>query len=364
MSQSRLLELIAKKKAGELSPSELIELNKLINELPDNAAISEIIDKVWETPLEISEQFKNEAYVDSKWQQARKKLQGTNNAKELTSGSKRKVISLFKYVAAAASIIIVLLTVFRPSGRKSATDYRPNVVSTKNGSRSKVQLPDGTQVWLNAGSKLTYDESFGKNLREVQLSGEAFFDVTKDAEHPFIIHTQVMNIKVVGTAFDVKAYPDGKTTEATLLRGLIEVSFPKRPEEKFFLKPNQKISVVNNELVFDRKNIDSTSSGEKSSEEPFMSLSKISYEPHDSTIIETAWINNKLVFRNERFGDLARDMERWFNVSIQFKDSLLMEKRMTGTFEHETITDALNELKLFAPFHYKLNKEANTIVIE
>ena len=96
------------------------------------------------------------------------------------------------------------------AGEKELVAKHSNEVSTQPGSKSKIQLPDGSTVWLNAGSKLTYTKDFGKEIREVTLIGEAFFDVTKMKEKPFIIHTSSINIKVLGTAFNVKAYPEDK----------------------------------------------------------------------------------------------------------------------------------------------------------
>src|SRR6187401_2548064 len=118
-------------------------------------------------------------------------------------------------------------------------------IVTKNGSRTKIVLPDGSQVWLNAGSNLDYNNSeFNKDLREVTLSGEAYFDVTKNAAKPFIIHTKKMDVKVIGTAFNVRSYSNEKTAEASLIRGSIEVSLKDRKDQKFILKPNEKISIA------------------------------------------------------------------------------------------------------------------------
>ena len=95
------------------------------------------------------------------------------------------------------------------------------LLSTK-GSRSRSLLPDGTTVWLNAGSKLYYENDFN-GTREVRLEGEAFFDVVKQTDRPFIVHTSGIDIKVLGTAFNVKSYPEDKTVETTLYRGLVQV---------------------------------------------------------------------------------------------------------------------------------------------
>jgi transmembrane sensor len=121
--------------------------------------------------------------------------------------------------AAAAAITAVLsFTFFSTTKVVKPTRQAENTVSTKAGSKSKIQLPDGTQVWLNADSKLEYNENFNVKLREVKLSGEAFFDVVKNKDKPFVIHTSQMDVKVLGTAFNVRSYPDEATTETALLR--------------------------------------------------------------------------------------------------------------------------------------------------
>ncbi|RYF89259.1 MAG: hypothetical protein EOO03_06425, partial [Chitinophagaceae bacterium] len=123
-------------------------------------------------------------------------------------------------------------------------------VATRNGSRSKVLLPDGTNVWLNSGSKLTYSREMdlGKT-REVTLTGEAFFDVVKNEKRPFIIHTSRMKVKVLGTRFNVKAYEEDKTTETSLINGSVEVFIKAAPGRRFLLKPNEKLVLANNLAV-------------------------------------------------------------------------------------------------------------------
>src|SRR2546423_14261851 len=103
------------------------------------------------------------------------------------------------------------------------------------GSRSKLVLPDGSTVWLNAGSKLTYNKDFGNNIREVSLVGEAFFDVMHIPDVPFVIETPTAVVKVLGTSFNVKAYPNETTTETSVIRGRVEISPRQRPGEKFVL---------------------------------------------------------------------------------------------------------------------------------
>ena len=122
-------------------------------------------------------------------------------------------------------------------------------VTTKYGSKTDIQLPDGSKVWLNSGSSLKYDKQFGKELREVVLSGEAFFDVVRNAEKPFIIHTTNMDIKVLGTRFNVKSYANDKQSEASLIHGSIEVFIKKEGLKKILSEPNHKIVVMNDQEI-------------------------------------------------------------------------------------------------------------------
>ena len=219
-------------------------------------------------------------------------------------------------------------------------------------------MPDGTQVWLNAGSRIEYDGNYGKDNREITLIGEAYFDVVHNEKKPFIIHTGVMNVKVLGTVFNVKAYPGDGVTEAALIRGSIEVTFPGRPNEKLILRPNDKIVVSN-------KNEKAEESRQSNvQEKPEIMLAKVNYQPADSAIIETSWVKNKLIFRRKPFAELAKDMERWFNINIQIQDQSLLDKQFTGTFSNESITEALNYLSLTTSFQYQFNKSTNTVIIK
>lgn len=367
MTESRLAELIAKKKAREISPSESIELNALLK--ADDIARHTLaeIDTIWNTPLEHADREAD--YVTDRWNALSGKLFGVQEPVQVPSVGVLK--ALLRYTAAAAAVAAVVTgSVLFWKSYHQQQKPKQNIVSTKNGSRSKIELPDGTQVWLNGGSQLTYNDAYGKELREIKLSGEAFFDVAKDAEHPFIIHANEIDIKVLGTAFNVRAYPDDKRTEAALIRGLIEVSFKGRPADRLYLKPNEKISVMNGEILRTDLNekalvVTAATTSVRNAEEPLIAFSKIAYQsPVDSTVLETAWVKNKFIFRNKSFEELAKDMERWYNVSFDCKDSSLLQKHFTGSFYHETITEALEILKLSYPFHYTIDKNKNTITIE
>lgn len=224
---------------------------------------------------------------------------------------------------------------------------------TSRGEKSTFMMEDGTRVTLNADSKLEYAANFPQESREVYLTGEAFFDVHSDARKPFIIHANNMDIKVLGTAFNVKSYPNETSTEATLLKGAIEVTVTDNPSEKIVLKPSQKL-VVNNDDPKKKKSV--------SLKDAAPALTTLTYfQQKDTVIMETSWLQNKLVFQDEDFETLARRMERWYNVSIRFNRSGMKQLRFTGILEGETVAEAFNALHLTESFSYRI--EDSTIVI-
>src|SRR5688572_25041678 len=144
------------------------------------------------------------------------------------------------------------------------------------GERKNFQLPDGSLVTLNAGSKMTINESYGIAARDIWLEGEAFFDVKHNKELPFIVHTPAMNIKALGTTFNVKAYPGEKATETSLVNGLVEVTLKEEKNRKVLLHPNQKIEWIKPgaEICADEPAKENMSKKEISIDRPVQNLTK------------------------------------------------------------------------------------------
>jgi ferric-dicitrate binding protein FerR (iron transport regulator) len=213
-------------------------------------------------------------------------------------------------------------------------------------------------VALNAGSKITYDKTFNENTRHVNLTGEAYFDVVHNPSKPFIIHTRMMDIKVLGTEFNVKSYPDESTTEASLIKGSIEVTLMDKRAEKIILKPQEKL-VVRNETLSEP----STSQATKKLRlrPPIINLGHLNYFSLDSTILETSWVNNKLIFEDESFADVALRMSRWYGVDFEFRDNNIKNTRFTGSFRNESIEEALRAMQITANFKYRITDKHITI---
>ena len=233
---------------------------------------------------------------------------------------------------------------------------KETIIIAQKGSTTRSSLADGTSVWLNAGSKLYYASDFSGATREVRLEGEAFFDVVKQANRPFIVHASGIDIKVLGTAFNVKSYPEDKNVETTLYRGLVQVL---RHEDSLSkpiqLRPNHKLILPKQAAIETVK-----------MSEVKMPLTKgiptgITITPIDSTKkeserLETAWRYNRLEFEGEYFEDVAKKMERWYNVSIIFTDDKVKRLEVVGKFENETVEQAFAALKEGFPITFKIDK--------
>lgn len=227
-------------------------------------------------------------------------------------------------------------------------------VVTKKGSKTMVKLPDGSAVWINSDSRLQYADNFKGKLREVWLDGEAFFDVKKDPAHPFVIHTDKINIKVLGTSFNVKSYPEDQVIETSLIKGRIEVSFNDRPSENIILRPNEKLTVRKDQSEPGKPGIELDNT-------PKIKLDNLLRPNERHLLVETAWMDNKIAFSNCPMSDIAVMLERRFDIRINFKDQEVMEYRYTGVFDDENVDDILNIMKISKPFNYKLNGKKLTI---
>jgi len=372
LPQNQFWILLSKKLSKEVTEEELQELHLMLLNNPDLHHQADMLAEMW-----LQQGKNNGAGAEAIYVRHIMKhkdeffLEETNEepeSSEIVFEEKpafftRKRIMLFSFLAflilaTGAIYFFTQKTLPGPIAAQSISS-----VATKNGNRTKIVLPDGSQVWLNAGSNLDYNNaSFNKVLREVSLNGEAYFDVTKNTEKPFIIHTKKMDIKVVGTAFNVRSYSDEKFAEASLIRGSIEVTLKDRKDQKFTLKPNEKISIANDEpeqLVLKTGQKIAVKSNSKPI--PRFVMEDLKANPVNNIIAEIAWTQNKLYFEDESLEDIGPMIERWFGKNVVIKNESLKKVRYTGNFENETIEDVLSYLKLSRPFNFKF--ENDTVII-
>ncbi|MDP4275837.1 MAG: FecR family protein [Bacteroidota bacterium] len=233
-------------------------------------------------------------------------------------------------------------------------------VEAPRGSKSVVTLADGTKVWLNAGSSLKYSRDFNQQNRDVFLEGEAYFSVAKNKILPFLVHTSGIVVRAVGTVFDVKAYPDEKVIETTLINGIVSIEHANKAGtiEKITLKPNQKaiyykddkfISGLINNPVQSRKEIKGRELQADNQKVNILIADKIDPE------ISTSWKDKRWVFNDESLGNFAVKVERLYDVNISFKDEQLKHYKLSGSLEEETIEQLFDAIRLTVPMNYTIN---------
>lgn len=235
-------------------------------------------------------------------------------------------------VAAAVLLIPILITGgiwFAEQNKEELILAESPVTSTlfaPLGSRISFSLPDGTKGWLNSGSSLEYQLPFNSN-RQVAILGEVWFDVAHDADHPFEITAGDSKMKVLGTKFNLNAYPEDNYVEVVLEEGKVEFSTPGL-SSGIEMKPDER-------LVF--------------------SDGSISINTTDASKF-AAWKEGKLVFRGDPMSEVARRIERWYNVTVQIGDKELEGYIFRGTFQDDSLEEVLRYLSMTSPIRYQIIK--------
>lgn len=375
-SEDQFWILFAKKLAREASVEELDAIQSFLINHPDLQHQADLITAMWtQTQSENTGKaeaaymrhimkHKNEFFPESLpaamiFETEQPTEKPGSSFRKIFLNRKRSILS-FGVLLIVISVAVVYFFIYKSNSHIQESQAISSVV-TKNGNRTKIVLPDGTQVWLNAGSKLDYNNAlFNKDIREVILNGEAYFDVTKNKEKPFIIHTRKMDIKVLGTAFNVRSYNDEKFAEAALIRGSIEVSLKDRKNQQpIILSPNEKISISTEEIQNDEKK--NLTRKAETTPIPQILVKKLEPNPKINIISEIAWTQSKLYLEDESLENIALILERWFGKKIVITNDDLKDLHYYGNFENETLEQVLLYLKLSKPFNFRMDHDSVTI---
>ena len=283
---------------------------------------------------------------------------------EIEKAEKERSSSLFHspWIKSAAVLILLLglsaLIYFASHigiSQKNETAYNELIVPI--GEKAQIILSDGSHIWINSGSKLRYPTTFSQKDRTVYLQGEAYFDIKKKNGAPFYVKTDAVNIKVLGTAFNVKSYPEDKNVETTVIRGLVSVE-SKLTNKTVLLNPKEKCIVpsTTNEKLEKKIKTQNTTVPNQINED-------LTVIPKVNTDLIISWKDQLLVFQDERFEELVVKMERWYNVKIVIQDESLKDVRFRGKFmNNETVYQVLDAIKLTSRIKYKV--ENNTFYIK
>ncbi len=249
---------------------------------------------------------------------------------------KRKSLKLFVILQKVAAVLILPLLVATlyfatktPTPKITTTEW--HTIKTPAGLRSEFILPDGTKVFLNSKTSLSYPVAFNSYTRDVKLTGEAYFEVAENKKQPFIVNTGKIKVEVTGTEFKASNYPDEDLTEIVLVKG--------------------NISLFQGEYLGKKKIIKSLEPGDKAT----------CIESENSLYCETvdvekyiSWKDGILMFRDDSMQDVVRRLNRWFNVDIKLTSNKLKDYVYTATFQDESLVQILDLLKMSAPIDYTI----------
>lgn len=270
--------------------------------------------------------------------------------------NRSRFIRRMTYSVAASLLIAFFLGSFSAnrmifSEKRSSLIY--NQIDVPLGAKTEIRLPDGSMVWLNAGSSFRYPARFSRNERLVYLEGEGYFDVTSNRKVPFVVNASGVRIKALGTTFNVKAYRDEPIIEATLLEGVVVIE-KEELVNPIRLHPNQKAIFYKDQGLVD-------GNGTLQSRDPadvdagsLATIKEVEIFKPEAVDAETSWKDEKWIIRNETLKDLAIMLERRYDVQIEFDSSRLEEYKYSGTLMDESLEQVLYIISLTSPLQYKV----------
>lgn len=315
--------------SSQCSLSEKEEVNNWRNENPDHEALFLKLKKQWEEagPNTSSFVVPDKAVV---WE----RIQTQIKSKQIQLYSRSLLIRVVSIAAVIALVIGFSLSRIIRQSNPVRKDLQQMIIMAPLGQKSQLLLPDGTQVFLNSGSQLTYSSGYNTEERIVTLEGEAFFDVTKNTEHPFIVKTGLVDVKVYGTAFNVSAYSDENNISVSLLRGSVSVLSSVDNHLLTLLEPNQSVVIEKESMKYDVQACNAEADG--------------------------VWHLNKLKFEGTPTAEVWKKLERWYGVQITLSNEC-PTNAYWFTVKTESLTELLKMINRITPIEYQLNGEEVTI---
>jgi ferric-dicitrate binding protein FerR (iron transport regulator) len=321
---SEIEELLPGYFSGDLSEQDRAMIDEWRMESEENEILYIESMKAWEAIPLLNEMEQFDSFESLK--KVNKKI------------SKQEGLKWRTFIQLAAAVLLIPLLAY--SGYLTARIFSLNkqqtenlvmqTISSRQGMVTQFDLADGTKVWLNSGSKLQFPTRFTGDTRDVELSGEAFFDVTKNDKQPFRVNAKDLIVEVLGTSFNVVSFEDEEQSEVVLVEGKVLLFSEAEKVKKVFgtMLPGQR-AVYNEDLH--------------------------EVEAEEVTVDKyIAWRDGNLIFRDDNMEDVVKRLSRWFNVEIVINDPEIKNYEYKASFRNETLTQVLNLLKLSAPIDYQL----------
>ena len=340
MPVQRFSYLFERYQKGICSEKEANEILHILENTKNDDLIKSEISKLW-NQIELSNEMSDT--MDHLLEKVHYRIINVKNHEEglKPTLSKERYI---RFLIRAAAILFLPLLIYSAFLTKKVSDQRirsnenaiSQTITVPAGVQTNFLLPDGSNVWLNSGTVFKYPNSFKGDLRQVEISGEGFFDVVKDPDHPFLVKAGNLNIEVKGTRFDVINYPNDDQIEVILESGQV---------------------CLLNGAYTDRIVIGALNPGEKAT----ISNSRNSIEVQKVFIEKyTSWKNGLLIFRDDPMVEVVRKLSHKYNVDFELQGSEISDYVYTATFTNESLLQILELLKISSPIKYKvINQNQN-----
>ncbi|MEX2435893.1 MAG: FecR domain-containing protein [Balneolaceae bacterium] len=330
---------------GTLSNEETEYFEEWLDNSNENRRILHSVDQIWKASKNISQDaLLKELNLEKDWELIAEKIDSETSGERkdrIKQFSKiRKRQQLFSNFVKVAALILVAFTSgfltlkYAPVNQEVVYEPVFKEITTKPGERANVDLGDGSQVVLNAGSKLVVPDQFSQSRRVVELTGQAFFDVESDMDRPFFIKAGNSLIKVVGTAFDVRSYAGEKEIQVVVSEGTVEFS---REEDE------------SGPLILNEGYVGKMS----------VSDGSLRMEEAEDMDLYLGWMNGRLIFREKPLKDVITDISRWYDVQIELdlEDQSILENRFTADLKTRSIRDVMEVLAMSMEIDFEIEDE-------
>lgn len=325
-------KLLAKYLSGQCTLAEREEVDAWLQADTEHIRLLDNLQKQWEN-IQVDKStyvIPDKAVV---WSKIQNRIR--HQVRQVPMYSRLLLIRISSVAAVAALVLgFVLSSLFHDSGETWQAARFENVIMAPPGQKTQLVLPDGTLVWLNSGSRLSYSYQYSTCARVVNLEGEAFFDVKKDTQYPFIVKTGTVDVRVHGTAFNVSAYTEEADVVVALLRGKVSLLSAVGQKVLTYLSPDQIATVSKKDL-------------------------SCQVAPCDAEV-EASWHHELLKFDGVPAKEVWKKLERWYGVDITLSN-VDPAKTYWFTIKTESLTELLEMINKISPIEYKLNGKEVTI---
>lgn len=316
--------LIVSKLRQDITPENDNHLNEWLT-VDKNREIFEELQLLW---LKVQNHTANYTPdINHYWNELSKRMDIAETSQDIKSPQKR-LLPFRRYAAVASLLLLITLSLTLYMGIKIGQPKSNSQVCTNLSGKSKVCLPDRTEVWLHTNTSLTYNTDYEQEKRLVHVTGEAYFDVTHNIDKPFIVQTEGMKVIVHGTKFNVEAFPNSNNTFVSLVEGSVEL---KTDKEQRFLIPGET-------ATFDRQK------------------QQLKIEKSDVNFL-SSWAKDRLIFTEKSLGYVCRSLSRWYHVDIDVAPELSDQFLYTFTLYNEPLEEILRLMARVNPISYSFNSD-------